>query len=318
MTDSRLATRVFGIDFPNPIGLAAGFDKRGGAFNALGALGFGFVEIGTITAHGQAGNPKPRIFRIPRDQALLNRMGFNNPGADAVAGELRSSPLETILGINIGKSKVTPLEAAVEDYMQSLELLMPFASYLVVNVSSPNTPGLRELQDAEPLRELLRSVVAAARRADGSELPVLVKLAPDLSDAQLDQAVEIAVETGAAGIIAVNTTISRDGLQTPADQIDRLGNGGISGVPVRARAQEVVARIFASTGGRIPIVGVGGIFTAEDAWQRIRAGASLVQLYTGFIYEGPGIIKRIKQGLLERMENAGFESIGEVVGSGTR
>jgi dihydroorotate dehydrogenase len=317
ISDPRLATSVWGIDFANPLGLAAGFDKAGAAFNALGALGFGFVEIGTVTAHAQPGNPKPRLFRLPGDEALLNRMGFNNPGAEAVARKLAGSPIETVLGINVGKSKVTPLERAVDDYLRTIERLESFAHYLVINVSSPNTPGLRDLQDAEPLRELLRTVRTRPRpNPTRKAAPVLLKLAPDLTDEQVDQAVQIAMEEEVSGIVAVNTTVSRNGLKTPESRISELGAGGISGAPLRARAQQVVSRIYRSTEGRIPIVGVGGIFTADDAWRRIEAGASLVQIYTGFIYGGPGVVSSIKRGLLQRLEERGFGSIAAVVGSG--
>ncbi|MBA4156061.1 MAG: quinone-dependent dihydroorotate dehydrogenase [Gemmatimonadetes bacterium] len=315
-----LRVRRWGIDFPNPVGLAAGFDKSGDSFNALGALGFGFVEIGTVTAVAQPGNPPPRLFRLPRDRALLNRLGFNNPGAAALADRLRSATIEPILGINIGKSKVTPIEAATEDYLQSLEHLERFARYLVVNVSSPNTPGLRELQDARPLRALLR---ALRRRADelarersAAAAPILLKIAPDLSDSQIDEAVDIAGEEGAAGIVATNTTISRSGLCTPADRVEALGAGGISGAPLRARATAVVARVYARTSGALPVIGVGGIFSAEDAWERIRAGASLIQLYTGFVYGGPTVVRDINRGLAERLDKEGLRSVEEAVGMG--
>lgn len=315
--DISLRTRIWDIDFPNPVGLAAGFDKAGASFNALGALGFGFVEIGTVTAEVQAGNPRPRLFRLPADQALLNRMGFNNPGAAAVADRLARRPAEVVLGINIGKSKVTPLERSTEDYLRSLELLLPFARYLVVNVSSPNTPGLRSLQDAEPLKELLGAVVSRVRAlatTNAPPAPVLVKLAPDLTDPQLEEAVQIAMENNVAGVVAVNTTTSRSGLRTPAATLEGLGAGGISGAPLAKRAEEVVSRIFRFTGGRMPIVGVGGIGSAEDAWSRIRAGASLIQVYSGFVYEGPGLVRAINQGLLERIRQAGMASITEAVG----
>jgi dihydroorotate dehydrogenase len=314
-----LRSRVWGIDFPNPVGLAAGFDKAGTLFNPLGALGFGFIEIGTVTAEGQPGNARPRLFRLPADGALLNRMGFNNPGAAAVAAQLAATRAEPVLGINIGKSKVTPLEHATEDYLRSVDRLAPYARYLVINVSSPNTPGLRALQDAEPLRELVGAVVGRVReRARGAPCPVLVKLAPDLSDPQLEEAVEIAIEQGAAGIVATNTTISRAGLRTPARRVEALGLGGISGAPVKARALEVVARIHARTEGKVPIIGVGGIASAEDAWERIRAGASLIQLYTAFIYEGPGLVRRINRGLIKRLRREGFASLAEAVGTANR
>jgi dihydroorotate dehydrogenase len=318
--EPALRTSRWEIDFPNPVGLAAGFDKSGASFNALAALGFGFIEIGTVTAEPQPGNPRPRLFRLPADRALLNRMGFNNPGAEAVARRLRESRIDPILGINLGKSKVTPLERATEDYLRSFELLEAFARYLVVNVSSPNTPGLRELQDARPLRELLGSIVRAARARAGARppCPVLVKLAPDLSDPQIDEAVEIAMEEGVSGIVAVNTTVSRAGLATPAARVAELGAGGISGPPLRARAQEVVGRIYRRTAGAVPIVGVGGIETAEHAWDRIRAGASLVQVYTGLVYQGPGMVRRINLGLLGRLEREGCDSLEQVVGSASR
>ncbi|MDP9349252.1 MAG: quinone-dependent dihydroorotate dehydrogenase, partial [Gemmatimonadota bacterium] len=312
----------WGIDFPNPVGLAAGFDKSGASFNALGALGFGFVEIGTVTAHAQPGNPTPRLFRLPADGALLNRLGFNNPGAEAVAEHLRGTPVEPVLGINLGKSKVTPLEEATTDYLRSLELLERYARYLVVNVSSPNTPGLRKLQDAGPLRELLRALRARAgeRAAARGEAPrpVLLKIAPDLTDAQVADAVGIAREEGIAGIIATNTTISREGLRTPRERVAGLGEGGISGRPVRERAREVVSLVYRETGGALPVIGVGGIFDARDAFERIRAGASLVQLYTGFVYGGPGVVWEINRGLLELLRREGFRSLDEAVGSAHR
>jgi dihydroorotate dehydrogenase len=299
----------FGIDFPNPVGLAAGFDKAGALPNELGALGFGSIEIGTVTALAQPGNPRPRLFRLPADQALLNRMGFNNPGAEAVAAHLAATDIEPVLGINLGKSKVTPLEQATDDYLASLERLDRFARYLVVNVSSPNTPGLRTLQDARPLRELLAAVVSHTTR------PVLLKIAPDLTDTQIDEAVDIAAEEGAAGIIATNTTISREGLRTAPARIEALGAGGISGRPLTERADAVVRRIYRRVGERLPIVGVGGIFSAEDAWRRILAGASLVQLYTGFIYRGPGVVRDINRGLLERLRQSGARSLADVTGA---
>lgn len=316
--DPRLRIRRWGIDFPNPVGLAAGFDKAATAFNALAALGFGFVEVGTVTALAQEGNPRPRLFRLPEDRALLNRMGFNNDGAEAVARRLRGTTIEPVLGVNLGKSKATPLEEAPGDYLRSLELLEPFARYLVVNVSSPNTPGLRALQDAGPLRALLsamrRRTAELARERGAEPAPILVKIAPDLTDPQVDEAVDIAREEGVSGIVATNTTISREGLATPRSRLEELGAGGISGAPVRRRAEEVVARIYRRTGGELPVVGVGGIFDAEDAWRRIRAGASLLQLYTGFVYGGPEVVQRINRGLLLRVERAGLSSLDEAVG----
>lgn len=317
--DPALRVSRWGIEFPNPVGLAAGFDKSGAYFNALGALGFGFVEIGTVTALPQPGNPRPRLFRLPEDGALLNRLGFNNPGAEAVARRLARTPAEPVLGINLGKSKVTPLEEATADYLRSLELLEPYARYLVVNVSSPNTPGLRKLQDAGPLRELLRALRAragelATARGEAAR-PVLLKIAPDLTDAQVVEVVGIAREEGIAGLIATNTTISREGLKTPRAEVEALGDGGISGRPLRKRALEVVSLIHRETRGALPVVGVGGIFDADDAWERIRAGASLVQLYTGFVYGGPARVRDINRGLLRLLRREGFRSLEEAVGS---
>lgn len=309
----ELRVRRWGIEFDNPVGLAAGFDKNGAAINPLAALGFGFIEIGTVTARAQPGNPRPRLFRLPADRALLNRMGFNNEGAAAVAARLRARSIEPVVGINIGKSRAVALEDAVADHLRSVTLLSPFARYLVLNVSSPNTPGLRSLQESEPLAELLDAVVLAARG-----LPVLVKLAPDLTDAAVERAVATAVDHGAAGIIAVNTTVSRDGLRTSSGRLERLGSGGISGAPLRRRATDVVALIRRATAGAVPIIGVGGIFDADDAWDRIRAGASLLQVYTGLVYQGPEIARTINLGLLERLRREGASSVHEVVGSAVR
>jgi dihydroorotate dehydrogenase len=308
--DARLRVERFGIRFPNPVGLAAGFDKSAESFNALGALGFGHVEVGTVTALAQPGNPQPRLFRLPEDDALLNRMGFNNPGAEAVAARLARARIEPVLGINIGKSKAAPLEDATADYLRSFDLLAAFARYVAVNVSSPNTPGLRALQDAGPLRELLRALrTRADERAGG--IPILLKIAPDLGDAQVEEVAGIALEEGIAGIIATNTTVSRAGLH---GDVDALGAGGVSGAPVRARARAVVARVFHMTGGRVPVVGVGGVFTAEDAWKMIVAGASLVQVWTGFVYRGPAIARDVNAGLLRYLERFGLRSVDEAVG----
>lgn len=320
--DPALRVSRWGIDFPNPVGLAAGFDKSGEAFNALGALGFGFVEIGTVTALAQPGNPRPRLFRLPADGALLNRLGFNNPGAEAVAARLRRTPVEPVLGVNLGKSKATPLEEATEDYLRSLDLLEPFARYLVVNVSSPNTPGLRQLQDAEPLRALLRALRERARELAAARgeppRPLLLKIAPDLTDAQVVEVVGIAREEEIGGIIATNTTVSREGLRTPRAEVEALGAGGVSGRPLRERALEVVSLVYRESAGALPVVGVGGIFDARDAWERIRAGASLVQLYTGFVYGGPATVREINRGLLRLLRREGFRSVEEAVGSAHR
>ena len=318
--DSALAVERWGIRFPGPVCLAAGFDKAGTSINALGALGFAAVEIGTVTAHPQPGNPRPRLFRLPADRALVNRMGFNNPGADAVAERLQRTCVEPVLGINLGKSKVTPLEEAADDYLASLERLAALADYLVVNVSSPNTPGLRTLQDPTPLRALTEAVVARNRElaaARGSAPPpVLLKIAPDLADPDIDTVAELAGAAGIAGMIATNTTISRNGLRTGAERLEEIGAGGVSGAPLLERAVEVVARVRARTEGRLPIIGAGGIFGPGDAWRHLAAGASLVQLYTGFVYGGPGTPRRIHRGLRERLEAAGLGSIEELIGSG--
>jgi dihydroorotate dehydrogenase len=318
--DPSLGVRRWGLAFPSPLGLAAGFDKAGSAHRSLHALGFGFVEIGTVTAHPQPGNPRPRLFRLPADRALVNRMGFNNAGAAAVAARLRRRPPEGLLGINLGKSRVTPLEEAAGDYLRSLELLEPHADYLVVNVSSPNTPGLRALQAAEPVGALLRPLLRrrgelAAARGD-APTPLLLKIAPDLDDAEIEAVVGTAVDAGVDGVIAVNTTISREGLRTPPAELRRIGEGGISGGPLRARALAVVARVRSLVGPDLPVVGVGGVASADDAWAMLRAGASLVQLYTGFVYGGPGMVRAIHSGLVERLQLEGAASVDEIVGDG--
>lgn len=295
------AREVFGLRFPNPVGLAAGFDKNAVAVPALAALGFGFIEIGTVTLHAQPGNPRPRLFRLPEDHALINRMGFNNEGAEAVAARLAQlPPLAVPLGISLGKSKVTPLEDAAADYLGSLDLLYPFGDYFAVNVSSPNTPGLRALQERERLDALLAALIARLRERaaeEGRAVPksLLVKVAPDLEDAALDEVVAVALERGASGLIAVNTTLSREGLH--ASEALRMQAGGLSGRPLLARALEVVAHLHAAAGDRLPIIGCGGIFTAEDAHRMLDAGAALIQLYTGFIYEGPLVARHIVRAL---------------------
>ena len=318
VNDPALAINRFGISFPNPVGLAAGFDKSGEYFNALAALGFGFVEIGTVTAKTQAGNPQPRLFRLPADKALLNRMGFNNPGAAAVAQRLSHSKIEPILGINIGKSKDANLEEASADYLASLELLEPYARYITINVSSPNTPGLRSLQESEPLEKLLGALrekaAELAQRRGESPRPILLKIAPDMTDEQLDSIVQVALSQKISGIIAANTTTSRQGFVTPQATLESLGAGGISGAPLLKRACQMVHRIYQQTSGSLPIIGVGGVFSAEDAWQLITAGACLVQLYTGFIYGGPGIVGRINRGLLRLLRQHGLNSLEDAVG----
>ncbi|OBA64134.1 dihydroorotate dehydrogenase (quinone) [Mycobacterium sp. 1100029.7] len=306
-SDPVLASTVFGVHFPAPMGLAAGFDKDGLGLLTWGALGFGYAEVGTVTAHPQLGNPAPRLFRLPEDRALLNRMGFNNHGAGELALRLARSHPDVPIGVNIGKTKLTPADEAVEDYRASARLVGPLASYLVVNVSSPNTPGLRDLQAIETLRPILSAVQAE------TSVPVLVKIAPDLSDSDVDDIADLAVELGLAGIVATNTTVSRDGLRTPG--VDELGAGGISGPPVARRAAEVLSRLYRRVGDRLVLISVGGIETADDAWERITAGASLLQGYTGFIYGGGLWAKHIHDGVARKLHQGGFASLREAVGS---
>ncbi|MDI1444127.1 quinone-dependent dihydroorotate dehydrogenase [Polyangium sp. 6x1] len=318
--DPRLAVRAFGLDFPGPLGLAAGFDKDARGFEALGALGFAFVEIGTVTGEPQGGNPKPRLFRLPADRALVNRMGFNNEGSRAAAERLaRRQPGGVIVGANIGKTKVVPESEAAADYVASAERLAAHADYLVVNVSSPNTPGLRDLQSTEKLRPLLAEVRAALDRASpGRRVPLLVKIAPDLADEDIDAIGDLARELGLDGIIATNTTIRRDGLATDAAEVAQIGAGGLSGKPVKARALAVLRRLRARVGDSMVLVAAGGVESADDAWERIAAGATLVQAYTAFIYEGPAFARRIHEGILSRMRAEGIGSIAELVGKEAR
>jgi dihydroorotate dehydrogenase len=290
--------------------LAAGFDKDGRGLKTWGALGFGYAEVGTVTAVAQPGNPQPRMFRLPEDRALLNRMGFNNHGAGELAIQLARQTPEVPIGVNIGKTKSTPAESAVEDYAESARLLGPLASFIVVNVSSPNTPGLRNLQAVESLRPILMAV-----RAE-TTTPVLVKIAPDLADEEIDEIADLAIELGLAGIVATNTTVSRAGLRTPG--VDELGSGGISGAPVAQRSAEVLRRLYRRVGGQLVLISVGGIETADDAWDRIVSGASLLQGYTGFIYGGGLWAKRIHDGLAQRLHDAGFASLADAVGSAVR
>lgn len=301
LEDPRLQRTVFGLDFPNPIGLAAGFDKNGKHYQTMSQLGFGFIEVGTVTPKPQEGNPQPRLFRLSADQALINRMGFNNEGLEELVHQLKKrKDHKVIIGGNIGKNKVTPNEEAWSDYHQCYEALFPYVDYFVVNVSSPNTPNLRALQEKEPLTHLLSSLQDLNLKKDRPK-PLLLKIAPDLSPEQLDDIVEIARTTQLAGLIATNTTISRDGLETHSSVVEKIGAGGLSGQPVRDRSTEVIRYLHKQLQGSIPIIGVGGITSAQDALEKIQAGASLVQVYTGLIYEGPSLIKRIKKGLLKEI-----------------
>ena len=313
----ELPINRFGLTFSNPVGLAAGFDKDGIALQALCALGFGFIEAGTVTYHSQPGNPRPRLFRLPDDKALINRAGFNNHGAEAFVERVSQHRPNCILGVSIGKSKIVPFEEAVEDYLRCFETIYPVADYVAVNVSSPNTPGLRQLQQAEQLNSLLSSLQQRNRElAKGKQpLPLLVKFSPDMTDAELESAVSAAKQNQVAGIIATNTTISRSGLLTPAAQVEACGEGGLSGSPLRKTSNKVIARLYQMTRGQVTLIGVGGIFTAEDAWEKICAGASLVQLYTGFIYQGPTIANEIVEGLDTIMKRDGLSSWEQAIGS---
>jgi len=323
--DPVLHVHALGHDLPGPLGLAAGFDKDALGPDALGLLGFAFVEVGTVTAQPQPGNPVPRLFRLPADRALINRMGFNNHGAAAAAARLLARrdtaasgrpSARVLVGANIGKTRIVPESAAAADYAQSARLLAPAADYLVINVSSPNTPGLRNLQAAAQLRPLIAAVQGALEAAGRAELPLLVKIAPDLTDEDVDTVADVALELGLAGIIATNTTVSRSGLTSTPAEVAAAGEGGLSGAPLKPRALHVLRRLRARVGDRVVLVAVGGIETADDAWERIEAGATLLQGYTGFIYGGPLWPRRIHRGLARRMRDAGFRSIQDVVGPG--
>jgi dihydroorotate dehydrogenase len=295
--DKRLEKTLFGITFKNPVGLAAGLDKDAKLIDELASIGFGFIEIGTLTPKPQAGNDKPRLFRLPDDSALINRMGFNNEGVEAAIQRLKKRKSNVIIGGNIGKNKVTPNEDALKDYAICFEALFPHVDYFVLNISSPNTPGLRELQDKEPLRKLLQHI----KNLSGSKpsyKPILLKIAPDLGDSQLDDIIEILQETKLDGVVATNTTISRDGLSTAQSRIQEIGNGGLSGKPLTKRATEVIKYLRAKLGPGFPIIGVGGIMSTDDALEKLNAGADLIQIYTGFIYEGPGFVSRINKAIV--------------------
>lgn len=300
-----LAVSIAGLHFPNPVGLAAGLDKNAEAVTGLFSLGFGTVEVGTVTPRAQPGNPKPRIFRLPEHQALINRMGFNNEGMNAMAGALRELTWRPApIGVNIGKNKDTPLESAVDDYVACAEKLSPLADYVAVNLSSPNTPGLRQLQEPEALATLLRAV-----RAQVKGRPLFLKIAPDLSDEAIDAAVDVARDCGTDALICTNTTIER-----PVEHPLAAEAGGLSGRPLFERSTQVVRRAFKRGGGALPVIGVGGIFDGEDAWKKICAGASLVQVYSGFIYRGPALVKDILATLEKKLAELGLDSIDKAVG----
>jgi len=288
---------AFGLQFPNPIGLAAGFDKDATGYEALGAMGFGFVEVGTLTGEPQPGNPRPRLFRLTKDRALVNRMGFNNRGSASAVARLER-PRQTIVGVNIGKTKRVAEHDAIGDYVESARRVGPHADYLVVNVSSPNTPGLRNLQATEKLRPLLGAVREALNEAcPARQVPLLVKIAPDLADEDVDAVADLAIELGLDGIIATNTTISRDGLASNADDVERCGSGGLSGPPLRERSLDVLQRLRARVGDQLVLISVGGIESVEDARERLQSGATLVQIYTALVYEGPWFPKRLASGV---------------------
>ena len=300
----------FGLKFSNPLGIAAGFDKNGVVVNQLASLGFGFVEVGTVTFDPQPGNPKPRMFRLPKDQALINRLGFNNDGAVVVAERLKKLDRKCVVGVNIGKNKAVPNEEATENYLKSFDLVHPVADYVAVNISSPNTPNLRELQKADSLDELLGALTA--RNSELGKKPILVKIAPDLSKSEIEVIVDICLRRNIDGVIATNTTVSRDGLKT---DVSEIRDGGLSGKPLEQRSNEVISTIYRYSKGNPPIIGVGGIFNAEDAFAKIAAGASLIQAYTGFVYGGPTFARDVISGLAATLSERGFENLDKVVGS---
>lgn len=293
----QAAVDVMGLRFPSPVGLAAGMDKDAKHVGALARIGFGFIEVGTLTPRPQQGNPRPRLFRLKQDRALINRMGFNNGGVHAAVDRLRSRERGVIVGGNIGKNKDTPNERALDDYIACFDALYPVVDYFVVNVSSPNTPGLRALQEKGPLLEILSAL--KRRSARNGEKPILLKIAPDLTDGQLDDIVSVVKESGITGVIATNTTISREGLATPKDMVEQMGPGGVSGAPVRKRSADVVRYLRERLPRPIVLIGVGGIDSWESAKQKLEAGADLVQVYTGLVYEGPGLVTRINQSYVE-------------------
>ncbi len=299
VTSPLLETEVAGIKFPNPVGLAAGFDKNATFFHEMEYLGFGFVEVGTVTPLAQPGNPKPRSFRLPEDKGLINRMGFNNDGAVIIAERLKKRKDKIVIGGNIGKNKVTPNEDAFSDYEKCFDALFEYVDYFVVNVSSPNTPGLRSLQDKEPLKKILDGL-QSKNKTKAKSKPIFLKIAPDLSNDQLNDIVELVSECNIAGVVATNTTLSREGLKTVG--VEAIGAGGLSGVPVRKRSTEVVKYLSEKSKGAFPIIASGGIHSVADALEKLDAGAVMVELYTGFIYEGPMLVKRINKEILKRIQ----------------
>jgi dihydroorotate dehydrogenase len=315
---AHLPVNLWGLQFPNPIGLAAGMDKQGVAVPAWAAFGFGFSELGGVTWHAQPGNEAPRMFRCVPDEALINRMGFNNSGAEALAQRLTDWKAAGLwpqhpVGINLGKSKITPLEDAAGDYARSFSALRGLADFFVVNVSSPNTPNLRQLQDREALDQILAALQEINRRGDSPARPILVKVAPDLTFEALDQILELAGPRQVAGIVATNTTISRPVSSREVAPV-YAETGGLSGRPLRDRSTEVVRHLYRQSQGKVPIIGVGGIFNAQDAWEKIINGASLVQVYTGLVYEGPRIAAEITEGLIDLLHRSGVKNLGEAVG----
>jgi dihydroorotate dehydrogenase len=299
VNDDRLKRELFGLTFDNPVGLAAGFDKNASMYNDLAYCGFGFIEIGTVTPLGQPGNPKPRLFRLKKDSALINRMGFNNDGVENAVQNLKNRKTNLIIGGNIGKNKVTPNEQATDDYVKSFNALFDYVDYFVVNVSSPNTPNLRALQDKEPLTQLLKTLQELNETKEKRK-PVLLKIAPDLTNEQLDDIIEIVRDVDLDGVIATNTTISREGLNTTDSELESIGAGGLSGKPLKNRSTEVIKYLSERSNKSFPIIGVGGIHTAEDAIEKLDAGADLIQVYTGFVYEGPALMKRINKAIVNR------------------
>ena len=303
----------FGLNFSGPLGMAAGFDKNAVVVNRLASLGVGFVEVGTVTFEPQPGNPRPRIFRLPKDEALINRLGFNNEGAEVIGERLREISPACVVGVNIGKNKNVSTEDAAENYLKCFELIHAPAHYVAVNVSSPNTPNLRDLQQERELDELLS--VIQMRNGQLGKKPLLVKIAPDLTEAELEMVVDVCIRNDIAGIVATNTTISRSALKTPQIEIAKIGAGGLSGRPIAQRSTEVVSAVYRQSKGKMTVVGVGGIFTPDDAFEKIAAGASLIQAYTGFIYHGPMFADHINHGIAKILRQRGFSSLDEAVGS---